>query len=318
MKRFVNTLLTRPWKSASLVMLTAWVALPGCAPGWQGDPDDDRVRVVTSFSVIEDLARGVAGERALVRGLAPVGAEVHEWELLPRNFVDLEGADIVFINGLGLEQWLEQLRATLPAGVPLVALAEEIEREAIPIQQGELRGGPDPHVWMDPRAAAEFAEIIRDRLIELDPEGEEDYRTNASAVLEELEALHDELAGTFARLPPERRLLITSEAAFLYFADTYGFQHAGIWGNNAEEEGTPRQVAGIVDLIRETRPAALFWESTITDRYVRGIAEDTRLPVAGPLYVDSLGRAGTGAESYVAMMRQNARVIMEALTEGSD
>ncbi len=299
------------------MLLTAWITLPGCAPGWEGDPGDDRIRVVASFSIIENLTRGVAGERALVRGLAPVGAEVHEWELLPRNFVDLEGADIVFINGLGLEQWLGQLRATLPAGVPLVALAEEIERETIPIQQGELRGGPDPHVWMDPRVAAEFVEIIRDRLIELDPEGEEEYRSNTSIVLADLGALHDELTATFAQLPPERRLLITSEAAFLYFADTYGFEHDGIWGNNAEEEGTPRQVARIVDLIREKHPAALFWESTITDRYVRSIAEDTRLPVAGPLYVDSLGRAGSGAETYIGMMRQNARVVMEALTEGN-
>ncbi len=288
----------------------------GCGVENHNAEDNDGPVVVTSFSILGDFASRVAGDSANVRVLAPAGSEVHEWELSPRNFIDLATADLVFTNGLGLEQWLPQLEATVPDGVRIVPLAEETGATVISIRLGDLRGEPDPHMWMDPRAAARYVEVIRDRMIELDPDSEEVYRQNARNYLDDLAALHDELTETFAAIPDEKRLLVTSEAAFLYFADAYGFDHDGIWGNNAEHEGTPQQIARIIDLIRDRRPAALFWESTITDRYVRSVSDDTGVPIAGPLYVDSLGRAGTGAETYIELMRTNARVISEAVAAG--
>ena len=305
--RFSNLL-----KIIALAPLLAVIA--GCGPDNDRWISESRPVVVTSFTLIEDFTKQVGGSLVAVRVLAPVGAEVHEWELSPRNFIDLERADLVFINGLGLEQWLPQIEATLPEGVRMVPLAEETGRETIPIALGDLKGAPDPHMWMDPRAVAGYIEVIRDRLIEIDPTNESDYRDNAEAFLEELELLDAELNERFATIPETQRVLVTSEAAFLYFADAYGFRNEGIWGSNAEEEGTPRQIARIIDLIEEERPAAIFWESTITDRYVRSVADETGVPIVGPLYVDSLGRPGSGAESYLDMMRTNARVIADALT----
>ncbi len=288
----------------------------GCGPNDHGSANDDRPVVVTSFTVIEDFTRQVAGDHINVRVLAPAGAEVHEWELSPRNFIDLERADLVFTNGFGLEQWIPQLRATLSDGVDIVPVAEKSGYETIPIRTGDLEGNPDPHLWMDPRAVAAYVEVIRDRLIELDPAHEASYRENAENYLEKLDTLHSELERHYSAIAEDKRLLVTSEAAFLYFAKRYGFRHEGIWGSNAEEEGTPRQIARIIDLIREREPAALFWESTITDRYVQSVSEETGVPIAGPLYVDSLGGPGSGAESYLDLMRSNAKLIVEALTGG--
>lgn len=273
----------------------------------------ERLRVVSTFTIIDDWVATIGGEHVDPTSLTPVGAEVHEWELKPNNFVALEEADLVFANGLGLEQWMGQVEATVPAGTPIVALADAAGYPTQPIRIGEFEGEPDPHQWMDPRAAHAQVEVLAEALADADPAHADAYRHNAQRYQVALEALHDELAERFADIPTERRVLISSEAAFPYFADAYDFVHDGVWGSNAEEEGTPRQIARIIDVIEERRPAALFWESTISDRYVRSIADDTDTPIAGPLYVDSLGGADSAAASYIEMMRRNADLLVETL-----
>jgi manganese/iron transport system substrate-binding protein len=272
-----------------------------------------QLTVVTSFSVLEDFARQVAGEDADVRVLAPVGAEVHEWELVPQNFIDLEEAEVFLYNGYNLEEWLAQAEATLGEDALAVAVAEETGYETLPILLGDFEGEPDPHLWMDPRAAMRYVEVIRDVLAEADPENAATYEAKAAAYLAELEGLYDEIDEQLQAIPAENRLLISSEAAFLYFADAFDFEHDGIWGSNAEEEGTPEQLVRIVELVREREPAALFWESTISDRYVQSVADETGTPVVGPLYVDSLGEEGSGAESYLGLQRTNAALLVETL-----
>ncbi|MCE8023706.1 MULTISPECIES: metal ABC transporter solute-binding protein, Zn/Mn family [Halomonadaceae] len=271
------------------------------------------LKVAATFSVIGDLVRDVAGDDADVTVLTPVGAEVHEWELIPSNFIALEEADVVFYNGYGLEQWLSQINATVGNGVPVVALAEESGYATQPIATGEYAGEVDPHMWMDPRAAAEYARVIAETLAEARPDAAEAFQARAEALQESLHALHEELLETLAIIPEERRLLITSEAAFVYFADAFGFEHDGIWGTNAEEEGSPRQIMRIVDLIEEKQPAAIFWESTISDRHVRSVADETEVAIAGPLYVDSLSEPDAAAPDYASMLRHNVGLLREAL-----
>lgn len=274
---------------------------------------EQRVKVAASFTVIADLVRAVGGDRVAVASLAPVGAEVHEWELRPHNFRELARAEAVFYNGYGLEQWLRQVGAAVSDEVELVALAENCGHPTKPISIGELEGEPDPHMWMDPRAVKGYIEVIYQILAELDPAGEGHYRARADDYRAKLEQLHAAIQTMFAAVPEDQRILITSEAALPYFAQAYDFRHAGIWGNNAEEEGAPRHIMRIVDLVNEWQPAAIFWESTITDRYVTSVATDTGTKVAGPLYVDSLGEPDSQAGNYISMMRHNARLIVSAL-----
>ncbi|QTP53467.1 zinc ABC transporter solute-binding protein [Billgrantia sulfidoxydans] len=275
--------------------------------------EESPLRVATTFSVLGDLVREVAGDDAEVEVLTPVGAEVHEWELVPSNFVALEKADVVLYNGYGLEQWIGQVEATIGDDVPLVALAEESGYATQPIATGDFAGEADPHMWMDPRAAAEYARVAAEVLAEARPDAADAFRSRAEALGESLHALHDELTESLATIPEERRLLITSEAAFLYFADAFGFEHDGIWGNNAEQEGSPHQVMRIVDKIEERQPAAIFWESTISDRHVRSVASETEVKIAGPLYVDSLSEPEGEAPDYPGMLRHNVQLLLDTL-----
>ncbi|PMR72288.1 metal ABC transporter solute-binding protein, Zn/Mn family [Billgrantia endophytica] len=277
--------------------------------------EDALLKVSVTFSILGDLVTAVAGEDASVSVLTPAGAEVHEWELIPSNFMALEKADAVFYNGYNLEQWVGQIMATVREGVPVVALAKASGYPTQPIVTGDFAGDPDPHLWMDPRAAAAYAHAIADTLGEADPDPDaaERYRARAESLAESLHALHAELEDILSTIPDDQRLLITSEAAFSYFADAYGFEHDGIWGTNSEEEGAPRQLMRIVELVQERQPDAIFWESTISDRHVSGVARDTNVATAGPLYVDSLSEAGGVAPDYPSMMRHNATLLSDTL-----
>lgn len=289
-----------------------WLALPFAAMVG-GVSAAATPKVVASFSILGDLVQQVGGNDIELVVLAPDGAEVHEWELTPDSFIALEDADLIFYNGYQLEQWMRQVHATVGNRAPLVAVAEASEQPTQPVVTGEYTGEPDPHLWMDPRAVAAYMQVIADHLAELHPQAADNFQARASAAKEKLAALHDEVSELLAEIPDEQRVLITTEAAFVYFADAYGFRHDGAWGSNAEIEGSPPQVMRIVDLIEEIRPNALFWESTLSDRDISGIAADTDIPVAGPLYVDSLSEPDGEASNYVAMMRHNANLIRRAL-----
>ncbi|RUR51375.1 metal ABC transporter substrate-binding protein [Vreelandella populi] len=289
------------------------IAAMGSVSAAHAEPLSPPINVVVTFSVLGDLVARVAGDDAYVSVLTPVNAEVHEWELTPENFADLENANIVFYNGYQLEQWMRQVDATTQDNVVLVPVAEASEYPTQHIAIGELQGDVDPHLWTDPRAAIAYVQVIASELVTLLPEQTDGIQARAASVEAELEALHAELQEILGDIPKERRLLLSSEAAFLYFSDAYDFEHDGIWGNNAETEGSPRQLMRIIDMINERQPAALFWESTISDRSVASLAKDTGIPVAGPLYVDSLSEPDGEAGDYFAMQRHNAELLRRAL-----
>ncbi|HDZ46934.1 hypothetical protein LCGC14_0119550 [marine sediment metagenome] len=271
------------------------------------------LNVAVTFSVLGDIVARVAGEDANVSVLTPIGAEVHEWELTPGNFASLENADVVFYNGYQLEQWMHQVESTVVERTPLIAVAEESDYPTQHIKIGDMEGDVDPHLWMDPRAVSAYAQVVANELEHLQPQRAEEFQLRADALKDELHALHVELQERLEAIPDERRVLLSSEAAFLYFADAYHFEHDGIWGTNAETEGSPRQLMRVVDMINERQPAALFWESTISDRHVTSLARDTGVEVAGPLYVDSLSEPNGEAGDYFSMMRHNVELLRQTL-----
>lgn len=271
------------------------------------------LNVAVTFSVLGDIVARVAGDDANVSVLTPIGAEVHEWELTPGNFASLENADVVFYNGYQLEQWMHQVESTVIDSTPVIAVAEVSEYPTQSIITGDMEGDVDPHLWMDPRAVSAYVQAIANELEHLLPQRAEEFQLRAEALKEELNALHVELQNRLEVIPEDRRILLSSEAAFLYFSDAYHFEHNGIWGTNAETEGSPRQLMRVVDMINERQPAALFWESTISDRHVTSLARDTGVKVAGPLYVDSLSEPGGEAGDYFTMMRHNVELLRQTL-----
>lgn len=271
------------------------------------------LNVAVTFSVLGDIVARVAGEDANISVLTPVGAEVHEWELTPGNFASLENADVVFYNGYQLEQWMHQVEATVVERTPVIAVAEASDYPTQTIITGDMEGDVDPHLWMDPRAVSAYVQVVANELEHLLPQRAEELQLRAEALKHELHTLHVELQERLEAIPDERRILLSSEAAFLYFADAYHFEHDGIWGTNAETEGSPRQLMRIVDMINELQPPAIFWESTISDRHVTSLARDTGVDVAGPLYVDSLSEPNGEAGDYFAMMRHNVELLRQTL-----
>ncbi len=281
----------------------------------QGSPaaSNQPLTIVISFTILQDFAQNVVGPSGDVRVLSQIGAEVHEWELTPRNFMDLEQADILFYNGLNVEQWMGQVRATVRAGVPIIAVGEECTFPTRPIVTGDYAGYPDPHIWMDPFGAIAYVEVIRDALMEHDPVNADRYRKNADTYIDSLHTLHQQLQDTLETIPEENRTLITTEAAFIYLAGAYGLYHDAVWGTNTEEEGTPQQMMRIMRLVTERNPLGIFWESTGSPRYALSISADTNTPVYGPLYVDSVDSDSSGAETYVKMMQSNAALLVKVL-----
>ncbi|CAH1044422.1 metal ABC transporter substrate-binding protein [Halomonas sp. TD01] len=301
-------------KQYGWLMVSASLGLSGFMSSAQAQElNQAPINVAVTFSVLGDLVKKVAGDDANVTVLTPVNAEVHEWELTPDNFAALEDADVVFYNGYQLEQWMRQVEATVPANVPIVAVAEASEYPTQSIVTGEMEGDVDPHLWMDPRAAGAYVQAIANVLEDSLPQKADAIQQRAAQLENQLHELHVELQEALEVIPEERRVLLSSEAAFLYFSDAYHFEHDGIWGTNAETEGSPRQLMRVIDMINERQPAALFWESTISDRHVTSIARDTGLPVAGPLYVDSLSEPDGEAADYFSMQRHNVELLRRYL-----
>jgi manganese/iron transport system substrate-binding protein len=274
---------------------------------------EDRPTVVVTFSVLADFARVLAGDDADVVNLVPRGAEVHEYELRPADFKALEHADLVFYNGLSLEQWLPQVRSVVPKSVPIIGVVEAGGVKTLPILSGEYQGQPDPHAWMDPMRAALYVSAMAEQLASVLPEQATAIQARAERYQAQLVQLQSDLLENFSAIPARRRVLISSEAAFVYFAEAFDFFHAAIWGNNAEAEGGPRQLMRVVDIIAQRQPPALFWESTVSSRSVETVSTETGVPYFGPLFVDSLGEPGSSAATYLGMMRANASLLAQAL-----
>lgn len=268
-----------------------------------------RLNVVTTTSILADLATQVAGERADVQYIIPIGQSPEDYELLPSDMLIISRADLFFTNGLGLEAMIEKalnrvtqtpVRHTSDGVIPIPLVGEET---------------PDPHAWLDVQNAIIYVENILAALIEADPDGEAEYRRNAGIYLEELTRLDAWLLTKTLEIPENNRVLITSENALKYFGKAYGFETEGIWELNAHEEGTPQQIRRVIELIRKRQIPAVFLETTVVPRYMEMVARETGVPIAGILYTDALGTTGSGVQSYVQMMEHNMAVLLEGLTQ---
>lgn len=292
----------------SLILLAALFS-GGCSNLAGEDRAEERryIKIATSISIFADIIENIAGENARVYYLVPRGDNPEDHELLPGDLQKINDADILFLNGWGLEKLIEgALGNTIHT--PVVYLTENIK--PIPLAGGY---GNDPHVWFNPRNVIVYAENIFKALVELNPARENEYRLNAEGYIEELKGLDAWIAEEVSKIPAGNRIIIVSENAFKYFGEAYGFQTEGIWELNAHEEGTPYQMSRIVDLVREKQVPALFVETTIDSRYMEIITKETGIPLAGKVYTDALGVKGSGAETYLKMMQHNVRVFVEAL-----
>lgn len=268
-------------------------------------------RIVTTFTIIQDMAQNVAGDAAIVESITKPGAEIHGYEPTPRDIVRAQQADLVLWNGFNLERWFERFFGNLK-DVPSAVLTAGIE--PIGIGEGPYEGKPNPHAWMSPRNARIYVENIRRALVEIDPENAAIYNANAAAYSAKFVELEDYLRRELAGIPAEQRWLVTSEGAFSYLTRDFGLGELFLWAVNADQQGTPQQVRRVIDAVRARQIPAVFSESTVSDRPARQVARETGARYGGVLYVDSLTAARGPAPTYLRLMEYNARTIVTGLT----
>ncbi|MFN4279134.1 metal ABC transporter substrate-binding protein [Thermosynechococcus sp.] len=272
---------------------------------------EKRPLVLTTFTVLADMAQQVAGDRLRVESLMKPGAEVHGYEFTPRDLVRAQEAALILENGLGLERWGDRFYPSLP-NVPRVTLTEGIT--PIPIQEATYRGQPNPHAWMSPQNALIYVENIRKALTDLDPAGAEIYAANAAAYQAQIRALDQKLRQALAALPANKRYLVTCEGAFSYLARDYALQEVSLWPVNADQEGTPRQMARVIEIVRRQQIPAVFCESTVNAAPQQQVARESGAAFGGIFYVDSLSPPTGPAPTYLDLLKYNLHTLIHGLT----
>lgn len=271
----------------------------------------EKKRIVTTFTILQDMAQNVAGDAAIVESITKFGAEIHGYEPTPQDIVKAQKADLVLWNGLNLERWFEKFFGNL-RDVPRAVLTEGIE--PIGIEEGPYTGKPNPHAWMSPRNATIYVENIRRALVELDPANAANYNANAAAYTARFASIEETVRAQLAAIPENQRWLVTSEGAFPYLARNFGMKELFLWAVNADQQGTPQQVQKVIDGVRSHRIPVMFSESTISDKPARQVAKEADIRYGGVLYVDSLTAGDGPAPTYLKLMEYNAQTIVRGFT----
>lgn len=285
-----------------LFFLVSFAALPAAA--------DDKFKAVTTFTVIADMAKNVAGDAAIVESITQAGAEIHGYQPTPRDLVRAQDADLILWNGMNLELWFEQFFANL-SDVPSATVSDGID--PISISSGEYDGKPNPHAWMGLDNALIYVDNIRDAFVEHDPENAAIYEANAEAYKAEITATIAPLRDAILALPEEQRWLVTCEGAFSYLIRDFGMQELYLWPINADQQGTPRQVRDVIRGVRSNNIPAVFCESTVDQAPAEQVARETGAAYGGVLYVDSLTAADGPVPTYLDLLRVTSETIVAGL-----
>ncbi|MDB6133134.1 MAG: putative periplasmic iron-binding protein precursor [Verrucomicrobiales bacterium] len=283
------------------------VSLTGCGEKPQ-TPSNGKKKVVTSFTIIADIAREVAGSAAEVDSITKPGAEIHGYEPTPKDIVKAQHADLVLWNGLNLERWFEKFFSNVK-NVTSAVVSEGIE--PMGISEGPYTGKPNPHAWMSPANAVIYVENIRKALTGIDPANGAVYMENATAYTAKLKALDAPVRARLAAIPEGKRWLVSSEGAFSYLCKNYGLKQLYLWPINADAQGTPQQVKKVIDGVRENQIPVVFSESTVSDKPARQVAQETGARYGGVLYVDSLTDAPGPAPTFLKLLETNADTLVK-------
>jgi manganese/iron transport system substrate-binding protein len=272
----------------------------------------EKFKAVTTFTVIADIAKNVAGDAAIVESITKPGAEIHNYQPTPGDIQRAQGAQLILRNGLNLELWFEKFFQNLK-NVPGVVVSEGVD--PMGIAEGPYTGKPNPHAWMSPQAALIYVDNIRDAFMRYDPKNAETYKANAETYKAKIRSVIDPIKAELARVPEEKRWLVSSEGAFSYLARDFGLKELYLWPINADQQGTPQQVRKVIDAVRKNKIAVIFSESTISAAPAKQVARETGAKYGGVLYVDSLTEADGAVPTYIDMLRVTSDTIAKGLSQ---
>ena len=267
-----------------------------------------KFKVVTTFTVIQDIAQNVAGDAATVESITKPGAEIHEYEPTPKDIVKAQSADLILWNGLNLERWFERFFQNIK-DKPAVVVTEGIT--PLSIYEGPYKDAPNPHAWMSPSNALIYVENIKNALVKYDPQNADTYEKNAAAYAEKIKQLDKPLREKLAQIPTDQRWLVTSEGAFSYLAKDYDLKEGYLWPINAEQQGTPQQVRKLIDLVKKNHIPVVFSESTVSAKPAQQVAKESGAKYGGVLYVDSLSAADGPVPTYIDLLNVTVSTIVK-------
>lgn len=293
--------LLAPLGAALLSLLIGQPALPA---------HPERLKVATTFTIIADMARNIAGEAADVESITRPGADIHNYQPTAGDMIRASGAGLILANGLNLEAWFQQFIDKL-GDVPVAVLSEGVQ--PIAISGGSSDGKPNPHAWMSLDNALIYIDNIADAMASADPLHADIYHANAASYAAQVQDAIAPLRAAARDLPETDRWLITSEGAFSYLARDFGLSEMFLWPINADGQGTPQQVRRVIDTIRDNKVPVVFSESTVSDRPARAVAAETGARYGGVLYVDSLSGADGPVPTYLDLIRATSTTILNEL-----
>ena len=292
---------TSPLLIACLILLSA------CLPTQDANA---RLKVVTTFTIIADMAANVAGDKADVVSITKPGAEIHNYQPTPGDIVNAQGAGLVLWNGLNLEQWFEKFLANL-SDVPSAIVSDGVE--PMSIVEGPYSGKPNPHAWMSPTDAKTYVDNIAKAMATQDPDNSAAYLANAENYKSQIEARVAPIRAALADIPTDQRWLVTSEGAFSYLARDFDLKELFLWPINADQQGTPQQVRKVIDAVRANNIKVVFSESTISPDAAQQVARETEAVYGGVLYVDSLSNSDGPVPTYLDLLTVTASTIAQGL-----
>ncbi|PAX51740.1 metal ABC transporter substrate-binding protein [Brunnivagina elsteri] len=266
--------------------------------------------VLTTFTVLADIAQNVAGDKAIVESMTKPGAEIHGYEPTPSDLVRAQKADLILDNGLNLERWAQKLYNSVP-NVPRITLTEGIQ--PVEIAENAYKGKPNPHAWMSPQNALIYVENIRKALINLDSGNADTYNTNAKAYSQKIKEVDEKLRKAVSVIPADKRYMVSCEGAFSYITRDYGLKEVYIWAVNSEQQATPKQVEKVIDTVKANKIPVVFCESTVNDGAQRQVAKESGARYGGVFYVDSLSPADGPAPTYLKLLERNVTTLTEGL-----
>ena len=272
----------------------------------------DKFKAVTTFTVIADMARNVAGDMAIVESITKAGAEIHGYQPTPRDIIRAQDADLIFWNGLNLELWFEQFFSNL-SDVPGVTLTDGIT--PMGIAEGEYAGKPNPHAWMSLSSALIYIDNITSAFARHDPQNADIYRANAAAYKTKISQTIEPLKDAILAVPEDQRWLVSCEGAFSYLIRDYNMKELYLWPMNADAQGTPQQVRKVIDGVRDNNIPAVFCESTVSQAPAQQVARETGSTYGGVLYVDSLTEADGPVPTYLDLLQVTSETIAAGLNK---
>ncbi|BDR55509.1 metal ABC transporter substrate-binding protein [Xylocopilactobacillus apis] len=309
----------KKWKIIVLGILSMFL-LVGCSTSKKQTKDSNqKLKVVVTNSILADITKNIAHDKVDLHSIVPVGKDPHEYEPLTEDVQKTSRADLIFYNGINLETggnaWFIKLvkNANKKDNVDYFAASDGID--VIYLEGQEGKGKEDPHAWLNLENGIIYAKNIEKQLSKKDPKNKSYYKKNLNKYVEKLGALDKEAKSKFAKIPKNKKLIVTSEGCFKYFSKAYHVPAAYIWEINTEEEGTPDQIKDLVTKLRSTKVPSLFVESSVDERPMKTVSKDTSIPIYTTIFTDSIAKKGANGDSYYSMMKWNLDKIAEGLAK---